>query len=286
MMVRAARVVAFAVVPAELVLAVLLVAGVSPPLPVLVAAEVAVAAVLALEAVAFWRLFREERRTGAGRRAAAVSTVRRLVPEPVRRLMGVEMKGTASLIMWVLRRRHGVPPGATAVSYHREQTPMMVVLLGLMVVETVALDLILRGVGAPDGLRLVVLVIDIYGVVLGLAVHAACVTRPHVVSDTELRIRYGAFFDLRVPRDLITSVRRVRNLNESGMVRAADGRLAVAVSSQTNLLVELARPIIATMPLGRRVEVTAVRFFADSPSVVLPVLRPAERHGTAGKRQV
>jgi hypothetical protein len=201
--------------------------------------------------------------------------VRRLVPEPVRRILGFDAKGMVSLVLWVARRRDGVPPGATAVPYAREQAPVLLVMLFLMAVEAVAVELLLRAVHAPEGLRAVVLLLGIYSVFLGLAVGAAYVTRPHVVSAEELRIRYGAFFDLRVPRDLISSVRLVRNYNESGTVRVRDGQVSVAIMSQTNLVVELAEPVTVIRPLGRRAEATTVRFFADNPCAALAALQLA-----------
>ncbi|GII02949.1 hypothetical protein [Planobispora takensis] len=277
-MLKVARAAMFAVLPVELLLVILLVSGVPLPAPVIAVAEAAVAAVLLLEATAAYRLYRAERRTGSGRGEAARATVRRLVPEQVRRIMAFDAKGMVSLVLWAARRRDGVPPGAVAVSYSREQSTMLTFILFLMVVETVALEVLLRAWGVPDGLRLVVLVVDVYSILVGLAIGAACVTRPHVVSPRELRVRYGAFFDLRIPRELISSVRQSRNYNESGMVGVKDGRLSVAVSSQTNVVVELEEPITIVRPLGGRAEVTVVRFFADTPGAVLSALRPAQHH--------
>ncbi|GEL20160.1 hypothetical protein PA7_39970 [Pseudonocardia asaccharolytica DSM 44247 = NBRC 16224] len=45
-----------------------------------------------------------------------------------------------------------------------------------------------------------------------------------------------------------------RNLNERGTIKAEDDRLAVAVFSQTNLVLELAEPITAVRPLGHSVK--------------------------------
>jgi hypothetical protein len=272
-MLRIARAALFTVLPAELLLIVMLVSGISPPELVVVVIEVAVVLVLILEAAVSYRLFRFERLRGADRRTALRATVHRLVPAHVRKLFEFELRGTASLFLWVARRRNGVPPGATAVSYSKEQTPTLLVMLFLIGVEAVAVDLLLRALDVPDVLRALVLVIDLYGIVWGLALGASCVTRPHVVTGEELRIRYGAYFDLRVPRDRISSVRSSRDYN-GNMVRVADGRLSVAVSSQTNLVVELTEPIGIVRPLGGRAEVTAIRFFADTPDAVLKTLNP------------
>jgi hypothetical protein len=205
---------------------------------------------------------------------AALSAYERLVPGPVRRIVGFDAKGMHSLVLWVARRREGVPRGATALSYSGAQTGTMLTFLFAMVVELFGLEIILRAVGAPAGLRAVVFVIDAYSILIVLAIVAACVTRPHVVSAEELRVRYGAFFDLRVPREKIASVRQVRNYNESGLVKIEGDRLAVVVASQTAIIVELTEPVTAVRPLGGRAEIQVIRFFTDDPRAAIDALRP------------
>ncbi|TDD14635.1 hypothetical protein [Nonomuraea diastatica] len=190
------------------------------------------------------------------------------------RVLGFEVKGLASAGLWIVRRRHGVPPGASAVTYAKEQTFVLALMLFAMAIETVVVDLLLVAVGVPGWLRYTVLIADLYGLLFGVLLAAACATRPHVITDDELRIRYAAYFDVRVPLDRIVSVRTGRNLNEDRMVSVADGQLGVAVASQTNLTVELAGPVTVVRPLGRRAEVTSIRFFADDPEAVLAALRP------------
>ncbi|GIH28455.1 hypothetical protein Aph01nite_67650 [Acrocarpospora phusangensis] len=197
-----------------------------------------------------------------------IKTVLRLI----RRIAGFDAKGMVSLVLWARRRRHGVPPGAVQISYAKEQTGTSAILLIVMAVETVAVDVLLRAIGAPEAIRLPVLLLDLYGLLIGLAVNAACVTRPHVVTATELRLRYGAFFDVRVPRSRIAAVRLSRNYNESGMVAVSGDRLAVVVSSQTNVVVELTEPITIIRPLGRPAEVGSIRFFADDPAAAFAAL--------------
>jgi hypothetical protein len=279
-MLRIARAALFAMVPAELVLVVLLVSGVPLPRPLVTVAEAVVVAVLALEAVAGYRLFRAERQVGADRRTALRAAYEQLVPEQVRRIMGFDLRGMTSLVLWVARRRDGVPPGAIAVSYSRAQTSTMLLFLFAMVVELVGVEIVLRAIGTPAGLRAVIFVVDAYTIVIVLAVVAACITRPHVISADEVRIRYGAFFDLRVPREQIAETRHARNYNESGMVKVDDDRLAVVVASQTNLIIELTEPITAVRPLGRRTRARTIRFFADDPKTALSALQPRREPAT------
>lgn len=189
------------------------------------------------------------------------------------RVLGFEVKGLYSLLLWMLRRRHQVPSGATALPYSKEQLSILLVVLFAMVVETVGIDLLLNALDVPDWLRFSVLILDLYGILFGVAFGAACVTRPHVVTDGELRVRYGAYFDLRIPRDKISAVRLSRNMNESSMISIAGGRLGVAVSSQTNVIVELSEPVSFTRPLGSKGEATSVRFFADDPGAAVKALK-------------
>lgn len=66
---------------------------------------------------------------------------------------------------------------------------------------------------------------DVYSIFTAVAVAATWVTRPHVVTPDELRLRSGAFFDLRIPRHTVASVRLTRCFNESSAVAVAGDRL-------------------------------------------------------------
>ncbi|MFI7641096.1 hypothetical protein [Nonomuraea sp. NPDC049400] len=188
--------------------------------------------------------------------------------------MRFELKGLAAIGRWMVRRRHGVPDGAVVATYTKVQTFMLSLMLFAMAVETVVVDLLLVALDVPAWLRFAVLYADGYGLLYGIMLAAACVTRPHVITSDELRIRYGVYFDLRVPVDRIAAVRTSRNYNEGSMVAVKDGRLSVAVSSQTNLTIELTEPIAFVRPFGARAEATSIRFFADQPETVLAALRP------------
>lgn len=273
MLLRTARAALYVVPPLEVLLLVVLVAGMPLPTPVVVAAEAAAAAVLALELLVACRLYHAERRGGAGRRAALSATVAHLVPPLVRRLLEFEVKGLAAIALFAVRRRPIVPPGAVVAPYAREQAPMLLVMVFLMAVETACVDLLLVSLDVPAAVRITVLALDVYGIVFALALGASCALRPHLVSADELRVRFGEYLDVRVPRALISSVRQARNYNEGGMVSVADGRLVVAVSSQTNVVVELAEPVTVTRPLGGRAEVRAIRLFAADPAAVVRALR-------------
>ncbi|MEO3875660.1 hypothetical protein ABGB18_43340 [Nonomuraea sp. B12E4] len=189
------------------------------------------------------------------------------------RILEFEAKGLAAVGLWLARRRHGVPDGATAVTYAKEQSFTMSLMMFAMLVETVVVDLLLVAMDVPAGVRFAVLALDVYGLLFGVALAAACATRPHVVTADELRIRYGAYFDLRVPRHRIASVHTSRSYHESAMVSVTDGRLTVAVASTANVTIQLTEPITFERPLGALAEAHTIRFFADRPEILLNELR-------------
>ncbi|MBI0294338.1 hypothetical protein JBE04_07550 [Streptomyces sp. PRKS01-29] len=210
--------------------------------------------------------------------ARAEGVVETLVPVVARRLVMHEVRALHSLALWLLRRRHQVPEGALAVAYTGPQTAMMYGMIFVSVIETVALALVIPW----PAVHAVTLVVDVYGVVLILALHAACVVRPHVVgSDGSLRIRYGALFDLRVPAAAIAAARVDRRYPDGRLVRLGpDGVLDLAVGSQTTVTVELTEPVTFVRPLGRRGVARTLRFHADDPRGAVAALTRA-RTGAA-----
>lgn len=267
---RAARVAMWAVLPGELALAVCLVAGVRIPGAVLLGAEALVVGVLALEVCVMWPLYAARRRAGDRRREAALSAVRAVVPVAVRRLLVHEFRALHSLGLWVLRRRHRIPEGARQFSYTEPQTGIMWMFVFVSVVETVVLALVI-----PWPLvHAILLVVDVYGIVIVLALQAACVTRPHLVeADGSLRLRYGALFDLRAPAAVIAAARVDRRFPGGGLVRVdEDGTLDLAVGSQTTVTVELTEPVEFVRPLGKRGSARTLRFHADDPRAVVAAL--------------
>ncbi|MCD9587275.1 MULTISPECIES: hypothetical protein [Streptomyces] len=200
----------------------------------------------------------------------ATGALEKLVPAIVRRLIRHEIRALHSLWLWVLRRRHQIPEGALAFPYTGPQTAMMYGMLFVSVIETIALALVIPW----PVVHRILLVIDVYGVVLILALHAACVVRPHVVGpDGSLRIRYGVLFDLRVPAATIATARVDRRYPDGRLVRvSADGVLDLSVGSQTTVTVELAEPVAFVRPLGARGSARTLRFHVDDPREAVAAL--------------
>lgn len=135
---------------------------------------------------------------------------------------------------------------------------MMYGLTFVCVAETVALSFLLARWPVVHALLLVV---DVYTVLFVLGMHAATVTRPHVLTGGVLRIRQAARVDIRVPVTRIASVRRESLFTHT----KKDGELNLPIGSQTSLTLELTEPVDAPGLLGAPRLVRVIRLHADDP---------------------
>ncbi|GHG07829.1 hypothetical protein GCM10018777_20020 [Streptomyces albogriseolus] len=184
-----------------------------------------------------------------------------------------EARLLASLALWLARRTHGTR-GGTAFGYARGEAATMFGFAFVCVVETVAMSALL---GDWPTLHAVVLFLDVYTVVLVVALYAASAVRPHVVGPDGLRVRRAVRVDLRIPRELIASVRRELRMTHE----PADGELNLAVGSRTTVTVELVEPVAHRSFLGRTRDVRVVRFHADDAEGLVRALAAAPQ-GSAG----
>ncbi|MFF9064747.1 hypothetical protein ACF09E_05225 [Streptomyces sp. NPDC014891] len=258
--VRLLRPLAYAVLPAEVVLAVLLVGGFRIPAAVWAGVELLVGALLLAEVLAYLRL----RRRGLSRREVLAA----LVPAPVLRIVGHELRIMACLGRWAARRPHGVEGVDGVFPHARDQAALMYGFAFVCVVETVGLSYLLADWPAVHA---VVLVLDVYTVLFVLGLHAAAATRPHTLTGEVLRLRQAAHVDVSVPLGLIASVRHDPVFSHE----RAEGELNLAVGSQTSLTVELAGPIDVPRFFGPPRPVRLIRFHADDARALHRALAPA-----------
>ncbi|GAB3468840.1 hypothetical protein [Actinophytocola sediminis] len=168
----------------------------------------------------------------------------------------------AALWHWLRGRRVGVGHGDVAIGHARERTPMLLALAGVLALETAVVGLL---VPWP-----VVHVLDAVALLQVLAIAAVEVTYPHVVGRTELVLRDGATFALRVPLAVVTAVRVQRRYHTGRARQLVDGELTVAVNNQTDVLVTLSEPI----PVAGG-EATRIRFLADDPAAAVSAIAAA-----------
>lgn len=175
----------------------------------------------------------------------------------------------ASLLRWVARRPHGAGNGdghGRAYGYTRGQGAMMFGFGFVCVIETVAMSVLLRDFPL---VHQAVLVLDLYTILVVAGLHAASVTRPHVLTDTTVRLRRFATVDLCVPLTAVASVRReLRTTHEK-----RDGELNMEVGSQTTITLELTEPVAYSTFFGRRRAVRLVRFHADDSDQLVRAIR-------------
>ncbi|MFI6478492.1 hypothetical protein ACIBH1_11190 [Nonomuraea sp. NPDC050663] len=196
----------------------------------------------------------------------------------IRRLFMHELRATTSLYYWARGLKHDARPGVTPFGYFRGQSSTLLVWLFAMTLEGVALYFLIPW----PWLHQAMVVLHLYSVVLILGVIAACRTRTHLIGDGELRIRYGAAFDLRIPLHLVESARTDAKIHDGGVVTLADDRLDVVVSSQTNVTIRLSEPVTVTRPLGKTGTASLIRVHADDPKSfvrALSIPEPPARHG-------
>jgi hypothetical protein len=185
----------------------------------------------------------------------------------VRALVRHELRLFASLLLWVTRRTHGTRDGRP-FGHARGQGTMMWGLAFVCVVETAGMAVLLRGWPVVHA---AVLLLDVYTVLMVVGIHAACVTRPHILDSTYLRVRDGAHVDLRIPVADIAVVRReLRTTHEH-----AEGELNLAVGAQTDVTIELAAPVTHFSFPGRERRVRLVRLHADDPDELVRALTRA-----------
>jgi len=182
-------------------------------------------------------------------------------------LLRHELRMFVSLALWVARRSHGTS-GGKAFGYARGQGAVVFGFGFVCLVETVTMSVLLRNFPVVHG---VVFVLDVYTVLFIVSLHAAMVVRPHVLEPDALRVRRAVHVDLRIPLERIASVRRELKFVQE----RKDGELDVAMGSQTSVTLELTEPVDHLTFLGRRREVSLVRFHADDADALVQAVRQA-----------
>ncbi|MGW0712375.1 hypothetical protein ACWD4G_41655 [Streptomyces sp. NPDC002643] len=183
-----------------------------------------------------------------------------------RALLRHELLLLAGLCRWICRRPHGVGAAGRAFGYARGQGAMLFGFAFVCVIETVMMSFLLRGLPTVHHAFLVV---DIYTAVIIIGLHAASVTRPHVLTGTTLRLRRYVALDVHVPLTAIASVHRELRTTH----KKRDGELDLDIASQTNVTLELAESVEYVTFFGRPRTVRTIRLNADEPDRLVSLIR-------------
>jgi hypothetical protein len=183
-----------------------------------------------------------------------------------------------SLFLLVTRRVAGAGPGVQSFTYARQVSPILLAFVFVSAVELPVVHLLIPW----DLVRLVVLVLSVWGLLWMIGMWASLRVFPHQVDDAELRIRYGARTEVRVPWQAVESVRarrgRVDAQQQVHVEPGDDGAVvSLPVMKQTRVEVGLRDDAVLELPGGPE-RVTLVQFYADdAPGVVGAVRERLER---------
>lgn len=203
-------------------------------------------------------------------------TVLRRAPGLLRDAVLYELSLYRSLARW-LTGRPDVPRGATPIGYSRLVAPMLWLWIFGSTVEVIVVEVVLRHLEQPwaDAARVPLLVLGIWGVAWMLGMLASYRVRPHLLTDTELRVRSGARTWLVVPLDAVGGTRFGEH-EVPGVIRSlhVEGELAlVGAGSRTNLDLVLTAPTTVSTSKGH-VTVSRVGIWVDEPRDVAARIRP------------
>lgn len=208
---------------------------------------------------------------------AVVSRPRRrtwwqLVGYLARRATVAELRGYQSIYRFVCRRPK-VPVGSVGFSYHQPIFAVLVVIIAVSAVELVVVDLIVR---RWPSVRVLLLVLSLWGLVWMFGLLLGMLTRPHAVGPDGVRVRYGAEVDLPFGWGDITSVRRSKRTQQKAakvtVDQNGDATLHMRIGDLTNIELELERPTRLRLPHGFET-VHKVALYVDDPQAFMSEVR-------------
>ena len=193
-----------------------------------------------------------------------------MAPGPVVFLIFGEFR-LLEAVWQLLTRRYDIQADETGIGYARGRLPVELAFGFAAVLELVAVDLLVpwERLGAGAWLRLTVLVASAYGVLWIVIWMAAERTRPHLVTDEGLVLRWGHLPIATVPWASIAAVRVNRRYS------ADDERLTHDIPLQgTNLDIDLSEPLTARIPFRRRSrQVRGISLGVDDPERAARLIR-------------
>ncbi|MGR2754028.1 hypothetical protein [Agromyces arachidis] len=209
-------------------------------------------------------------------RGAAPSVTRRIGAFALRALR-LELRIYASIGRFVARRP-AIAPGAAGFGYHRPVLTILVIFIVLSAVEIPIIDLIVH---RWPVVRILFLILGVWGLTWMFGLLAAYLMRPHTVGPEGIRVREGLETDIPLSWDDIASVARERRVDEpkTPKVTEADGTrtLSLRMQDETVIVIELERPTVVrlpgTPPKGGPQAVDEVRIWVDDPAGFMDAVR-------------
>lgn len=230
--------------------------------------------VASLVASAF-RDYRRERRSGANGREAAKGAVRQVLPSPVAAIMWRELELFIDIADRA-RGREAVTAGQRAIPYWRQQRTLLGVMGVLSVGEIVLLGLVLPW----EPLRLLALILGLYGTLWIFGFYCATRNRPHVLDDDGwLELRCANLGKVRVRLSDVAAVSQSMRSASSRSIGIEGGIVSVTLSGTTLVSLTL-RPGATVEVKGSPAAASQVCFSCDDPAGAVEAVSVAVRqHG-------
>ena len=182
------------------------------------------------------------------------AALRSVLPVPgVARLIAAEL-GSLYYALFSWRAKPHVPSGARAFSIYKRigQADIFGLLPLACLFEIIPVHLVLKHWSAAAAW--IATGVSVYGMLWLIGMARAFGLRPVLVGPDYLHLRYGLFFQLRVPKEMIASVRSAE---------AGDRKSAVPRNSEPTVCIELAGVIDAEGLFGIRKRVNRVAVTPD-----------------------
>jgi hypothetical protein len=197
----------------------------------------------------------------------------RRIPGLLRHAVVFELAMYRSLLRWI-RRRPSIGPGDEPVGYAQEVTPVMSLWIFVSAAE-LPLALILLPWRTA---QLISIVLGLWTLIWMLGALAGLRTHPHLMSESGLRVRNGAFVDIPLPWSAIMSVTTkevdlptaLKSLQPLETDAGTD--LRVGVSGRVNIQTQLRAPLVVPTRKGE-FTVSQVTFWVDYPRQVAARIR-------------
>lgn len=195
----------------------------------------------------------------------------------IERMTGLERIIYTSIAR-AIARRPAVARGAKGLSFHRGASAMFVIIILLSAVEFAGIDLIVQRWLL---VRIVIDVLDAWGLVWMIGLLCAHIVRPHTVGPDGMRARDGFDLDVHVTWEDVYSVAIAKHRYEPKTPRIIVGEhtrtLAISRDTETNIEIVLERPTTVNIPgrppKGGEHKVTALCLWADDPKAFLTEVR-------------
>jgi hypothetical protein len=144
--------------------------------------------------------------------------------------------GMLAGIMRLIRGKVDIPQGAITIKHSQQIRQLVMVLLVVSIIEIVAVELLVPW----EIVRVVVLILSIYGLRWMIGFWASTIVYPHYVTDDELVLRFSYFHTITVPLGNVVGMSaNNQSASENKTVTLGGDALALNVMGETNFRLEI-----------------------------------------------